>query len=400
MDLLLALAAECRRRRRAGQRSRRRPARRGHPHAGRRLAAADRRRAGLAPGGPHPPPHDRRGPAGGHHARLVVAAGPHGRGRRRAPRGDLHRVQVDRQDDPGPARPAVRVRLRAGARLPRGRRAARQGRHHRGRAHGRGRGAGPGRGRDAPGPAGRPRPPLRTSRDRGAVVADGTAGRGGPGRRPAGRAAGHARRPPGGRGGRVPGGQPPPSGLRTVARPGPAERHRAEGQGLRRRRRGGSHPPHRRRRRPAPEASSVAGLGASAARRLVVLVGKLHLGSLRMRARTLWRRTTRVGGPECGGRGNPRSPSPGGGMGAGDGHPYRRPCPPIPHPARGGHRARTSRIRLLPPPMEGDRPLGGRPRRPLRRQGRLRRQPSPTAAAFPAPTPRRPTTWPARRCPT
>ena len=121
MDLLLALAADGRRRRRAGQRSRRRPARRGHPHAGRRLAAADRRRAGLAPGGPRPPPHDRRGPAGGHHARLVVAAGPHGRGRRRAPRRDLHRVQVDRQDDPRPARRAVRVRLRAGARLPRGR---------------------------------------------------------------------------------------------------------------------------------------------------------------------------------------------------------------------------------------------------------------------------------------
>ena len=39
---------------------------------------------------------------------------------------------------------------------------------------------------------------------------------------------------------------------------GPAERHRAEGQGLRRGRRGGPHPPHRRPRRPPPEVASVA----------------------------------------------------------------------------------------------------------------------------------------------
>ena len=74
---------------------------------------------------------DGRGPAGRDHARLVVAPRPHGGGGRRPPRRDLHRVQVDRPDHPRPAGPTLRVRLRAGARLPGHRPAPRQGRHHR-----------------------------------------------------------------------------------------------------------------------------------------------------------------------------------------------------------------------------------------------------------------------------
>ena len=69
--------------------------------------------------------------------RVVVAAGADGRGGRRALRGDVHRLQVDRQDRLRAARSAVRARLRAGARLPRDAATARQGRHHGGGDDGR-----------------------------------------------------------------------------------------------------------------------------------------------------------------------------------------------------------------------------------------------------------------------
>ena len=109
------------RRRGPGQRPRRRPPWRGHTDVGRRLAPADRRRAGLAPGRSHPVPHHRGGPPGRDDAGLVVAPRPHGVGGRRSPRRNLHRVQVDRPGHPGASRPALRVRLRAGARLSGGR---------------------------------------------------------------------------------------------------------------------------------------------------------------------------------------------------------------------------------------------------------------------------------------
>ena len=85
---------------------------------------------------------------------------------RRALRRDVHRVQVDRAHDPRPSRVAVRARLRAGARLPRGATPARQGRHLGGRAAGRDRRRRRGRGHDAARPTRRDRRTLRTSRHR------------------------------------------------------------------------------------------------------------------------------------------------------------------------------------------------------------------------------------------
>ena len=95
---------------------------------------------------------------------------------------------------------AVRVRLRAGARLPRRAPAARQGRHHGGDHVRRGGGAGRSRRRDAPGSPRRDRRAVRPSRDGRALDADGTGGGGGAGRDVAGVATGRDRRPAGGRG--------------------------------------------------------------------------------------------------------------------------------------------------------------------------------------------------------
>ena len=53
---------------------------------------------------------------------------------RRALRRDVHRLQVDRPHRARPPERAIRVRVRAGARLPRDAPAARQGRHHRRRS--------------------------------------------------------------------------------------------------------------------------------------------------------------------------------------------------------------------------------------------------------------------------
>ena len=156
---------------------------------------------------------------------------------RRALRRDVHRVQVDRPHDPRPSRAALRVRLRAGARLPRGAAAARQGRHLGGGAARRGRRASP-----------RPRATTLQGRldDIAArfgrhVIAD-AVGADGPGRRPPAvvrrcrptrRASSAARRSSTSRRSRRPtccgfelGGRRP--------RAGPPERHRAEGQALRR----------------------------------------------------------------------------------------------------------------------------------------------------------------------
>ena len=81
-------------------------------------------------------------------------------------------LQVDRPHRARATRAALRVRLRAGARLPGVRPTARQGRHHRGGADGRGRRARRRRGRDAAGSARRDRRPLRPPRDGRAVGAD------------------------------------------------------------------------------------------------------------------------------------------------------------------------------------------------------------------------------------
>ena len=64
--------------------------------------------------------HDGRRPAGRDDAGVVVAAVDDGGRLRRALRRDVHRVQVDRAGRARPPRAALRVRLRAGARLPRG----------------------------------------------------------------------------------------------------------------------------------------------------------------------------------------------------------------------------------------------------------------------------------------
>ena len=241
----IALARRARRRAGARQRSRRRPARRGDPAARRLVAAARRRRDRLAARRPHPAPHDGRRPARRHDARVVVAARRDGRRPRRALRRDVHRVQVDRPDGPRPPRAAVRVRLRAGARLPRGAAPARQGRHHGGGDAGRGRRRSP-RPRDArcrTGSTTSPRGTAGTSSPSvGAAWTPAEAppsvrARCRPTRRTSSPACrGHRRRG-------VPGGRPAaPRARGRRPPPGPPERHRAEGQALRR----------GRRRRPGP----------------------------------------------------------------------------------------------------------------------------------------------------
>ena len=124
LDLSLALARAARRRRGPGQRPRRRPPRRGRAH--RRTAAAGGAltgdEIGVAAGRPRPAPHRRRRPAGGDHRRVVaVCSGGMAAAARRPLRRDAHRVQVDRPAGPRPPGLALRVRLRGGPRLPRGR---------------------------------------------------------------------------------------------------------------------------------------------------------------------------------------------------------------------------------------------------------------------------------------
>ena len=106
-----------------------------------------------------------------HHDRVVVAARPDGGRRRGALRGDVHRLQVDRQDRQRTSRAAIRVRLRAGARVPRDASPARQGRHQRGGDDGRDRRRGAGRWCHAAGSARRDRGAVRSVRDRRAVGA-------------------------------------------------------------------------------------------------------------------------------------------------------------------------------------------------------------------------------------
>ena len=74
------------------------------------VAAPERRRDRVAARRSHARQHDRRRPPRGHHARVVVVAWQDGRGRRRALRGDVHRVQVDRPDR-APNNPSLRFVL-------------------------------------------------------------------------------------------------------------------------------------------------------------------------------------------------------------------------------------------------------------------------------------------------
>ena len=119
MDLLLALADESGAAAGDRQRSRCRPLGRGDPAARWLVAATRRRRDRMAARRPHPRQHVRRRPLGDHDARVVVAARRPRQELRRAREGDVHGVQVDRQDDPRQPGPALRARLRTGARLPR-----------------------------------------------------------------------------------------------------------------------------------------------------------------------------------------------------------------------------------------------------------------------------------------
>ena len=145
MDLLLDLAASVGRRRRPRQRPRRRPPRRRHPDAptgGWRRAAGRRDR--LAARRPRPAPH-RRATTGSWSPRSCRRRcsarwppPPASTTPRRSPASSGSPTTVAR-----PPRAALRVRLRAGPRLPGHPPAARQGRHHRRRAVRRGRGAWP-----------------------------------------------------------------------------------------------------------------------------------------------------------------------------------------------------------------------------------------------------------------
>ena len=133
LDLVAGAGALLRSRPRAGQRSRRRPPRGGDPgrHGRGRLAGAHRRRDRERPRRPPAPDRALRARRRrGHHRRVLTPAlQAGGRGGRRLRRG-AHRVQVG-----GPharAGSAVRLRLRGGAGLLRGRARPRQGRHHRG----------------------------------------------------------------------------------------------------------------------------------------------------------------------------------------------------------------------------------------------------------------------------
>ena len=175
MDLVVALAARRAALVAARQRSRRRPARRGDPAARRVVAAARRRRDRLAARRPHPRPH----------ARVTIGWSSRRWCRRRCWRRwppttactfaeTFTGFKWIGADDPRPARPAIRVRLRAGARVPRGAAAARQGRHLGRRAAGRDRRGRRRRGHDDAGAARRYRRPVRPSRHRRAFGADGS----------------------------------------------------------------------------------------------------------------------------------------------------------------------------------------------------------------------------------
>ena len=241
MDLLLALAAE--RRRRASRIANDPDADRlgrGDPAARRLVAAARRRRDRLAARRPHPAPHHGRRPAGHHDAGVVVAAGDDGRGPRRALRRDVHRVQVDRPHRPRPPRAGASCSAtsRRSATSWRGRPLDKDGitaavllaevaaRRRR-------------RGRDAAGPARRHRRALRPPRDRRPVGADG------PGRWRPRRCerCGPTRRPRSAAARCVDVECVPEADLLRLrargrrARADPPERHRAEGQALRRSRR-------------------------------------------------------------------------------------------------------------------------------------------------------------------
>ena len=181
MDLVVACRREGRGPARPRQRSRRRPAGRGDPRRRRVVAAPQRRRDRLAAGRPHPRPHPRRRPAGGHHAGVVEPPRTHGRRRRGPLRRDLHRVQVDRPGRPRASGAAVRVRVRAGPRVPGGTPSPRQGRHHGGGAVRRARCRGRRAGHHAAGAARRTRRPLRPPRRGRAVAVDGTGRRVAPG---------------------------------------------------------------------------------------------------------------------------------------------------------------------------------------------------------------------------
>ncbi len=241
MDLVIALAAEQGAAARARQRSRRRPARGGDPAARRVVAAARRRRDRLAARRPHPP---QPVPATAASDRLVVTtlvssslleqmAADHG----------VHFAEtftgfkwIGRDGRSTTRTCALRVRLRAGARLPRRRRARST------------RTASPPR---CCWPRSPPSPPRRARRCRAASTTSppATAATSSPTARcmmePA-RAAERVRElladPPDGLGGAkvvdvtvVSRGRPAaPDARGRGAGPGPPERHRAQGQALRR----------------------------------------------------------------------------------------------------------------------------------------------------------------------
>ena len=173
MDLLHRDRRACGRRRGDRQRPRRRPARRGHPAARRLVASPRRRRDRLAV---------RRLPARTRRRATIGSSSPRSCRRRcsakMAAAHGVHSAETFTgfkwiaRERARPPRAALRVRLRAGARLPRRRAAARQGRHHRGRAVRRDRGCRRGRRPHAAGVARRHRRPVRPARARRRLGAD------------------------------------------------------------------------------------------------------------------------------------------------------------------------------------------------------------------------------------